>query len=110
MGEEEYMTFTMFPMFPVSGGKPSCFYKFGVLYQCAAEGSSLSLLIKSLGQSLVRIYFLREEREHTRQRRVREVPGRPGVCLLLRLLLYQVGLGVLFGKEKIARFILVLYQ
>ena len=93
-------------MFPVSGGKPSCFYKFGVLYQCAAEGSSLSLLIKSLGQSLVRIYFLREEREHTRQRRVREVPGRPGVCLLLRLL----GLGVLFGKEKIARFILVLYQ
>ena len=98
MGEEEYMTFTMFPMFPVSGGKPSCFYKFGVLYQCAAEGSSLSLLTKSLGQSLVRIYFLREEREHTRQRRVREVPGRPGVCLLLRLLLYQaVGLGVLFG-------------
>ena len=88
MGEEEYMTFTMFPMFPVSGGKPSCFYKFGVLYQCAAEGSSLSLLTKSLGQSLVRIYFLREEREHPRQRRVREVPGRPGVCLLLRLLLY----------------------
>ena len=75
------------------------------VYQCAAEGSSLSLLTKSLGQSLVGIYFLREEREHTRQRRVREVPVAVCVCCVDLNVLFFCGSSASSAKLNLVRFV-----